>query len=219
MTPPSAACRIAKLFTGPILKTARQKYESKLIADVELRKILSAVEGLTSGQVANLMVMKGSADIRFGKILSVLEEMRTDSTLAKYFLEATGIGSRDIGHAYKARIVYDSLVRSRLIPEAVYDSALPSWIVPTCVIVKELEKQQHAHQKQAVLAELAALFSAGQKGDDTTTKINAIKERVTGKPVKTVTKNKKALAQALADAEARLKAAEEKLAQGRARDD
>jgi hypothetical protein len=149
-----------------------------------------------------------SADVRFGIILSAIEDTRKDGTLAKYVKANTGIDSRDIGHGYKWCVVFRALVKPGIMPEAVYSRALPSWVVPASAVCNALTEDAHKSKAPAMLAELAALFTAGKAGDDTTAKIVALKESLLGVPEKKPTAAEKAVA----EVEAKLKAAEEKVA-------
>lgn len=156
----------------------------------------------------SLMESAQSLDIRLGPILSAIEDKRTGGTLAKYVKELTGIDSRDIGHGYKACVVFRALVKPGHLPEPVYFRALPSWIVPTSAIVNALDDEKHAARKADTLAKLAALLTDGQKGDDTTAKLDALKTELLGTPEKKPSKAEKEKA----DLEANVKAAEEKIA-------
>lgn len=163
-----------------------------------------------------------SADIVLGKILSSIEDTRTDGTLAKYVEKETGITSREIGHAYKSCVIFRALVKPGLnapeavpgtVPEAVYDAALPSWMVPACAIVNAFDDAPGLAEKKAeTMAKLATLFTEGKKGDDTTKKLVELKESLLGTPEKKPTKAEKEkaeLTEKLTAAEAKVKEAEE----------
>jgi len=150
-----------------------------------------------------------SADIVLGKILSSIEDTRQDGTLSKYVEKETGITSREIGHAYKACVVFRALTKAGVMPEDVYDRAIPSWVVPASAVINALDMPAHAAQKPGVLAELAALFAAGKKGDDTTARITEIKVRLLGEPEKKPSKAETEKA----EMQTELDAAEEKVRQ------